>query len=71
MSDYTAVLFARPSFIEGVARTLDLGDTLTEFNTAPTPQQANGMAIAADWAAVGETIQNVMDNFAAEHGLAH
>ncbi len=51
--NYSDFLFAHPSVLSGVGRVLDLGGTLTEFNTALTPEQADAIAIAMDWQAVG------------------
>ncbi len=47
-------LFARPSFLTGIARLLDLGGTLAEYNRAISPEQADALAIRADWQPVGE-----------------
>lgn len=49
----TAVLFARPSFIEGVSRIMDLTGTLSEYNQSETPQEADFNALWADWSSVG------------------
>lgn len=57
MSQFTPFLFARPSFVEGCARVLDFGDTLTSYNTALTPEQADAIAIYLDWLAVGNDIR--------------
>ena len=46
MDDYTSVLFARPSFAEGIGRLLDFAGTLTEYNRALTGQQADEAAFA-------------------------
>lgn len=32
MNDQFGLLYATPSFLEGVARAIDIGDTLTEYN---------------------------------------
>lgn len=56
--------------MEGFARVLDLGDTLTEYNESVSGEQADALALAADWKAVGADIQAAMDRFAAEHHLA-
>ncbi len=61
MNDYDTFLFARPSFFEGMARVLDLGDTLTEFNRSITPAQANNIALRSDWQVVGNTIRKVAE----------
>ena len=49
-----ALLFARPSALGGVASILDFGDTLTEYNTANSPEQADVLALWSDWLAVGD-----------------
>ena len=46
-------LFAPPSLIEGMARLVDFGGTLTEFNRSPNPDH---LAIAGDWRAVGHDL---------------
>lgn len=57
MNDYADLLFARPSFLSGAARTLDLGATYTQYNVLPTPEEADCAALWSDWAAVGEDIR--------------
>jgi hypothetical protein len=52
MYDYSMFLFARPSFAEGVGRILDLGNTLSEYNSSLTPDQADTLARKADWQAL-------------------
>ena len=52
MNPYTSFLFARPSFVEGVARSLDLGGTLQEYNGSFSPQQADATALLLDWRAI-------------------
>ncbi len=49
-----ALLFARPSALGGMASILDFGDTLTEYNTANSPEQADVLALWSDWLAVGD-----------------
>ena len=53
-------LFARPSFVEGIARVLDMGDTLTEFNQSLHGSQADRIALASDWMAVGCDIRDAI-----------
>lgn len=67
---YSGILFARPSFLEGMARVLDFGNTLTEYNTSVTPQQADAVAIAADWRAVGDDIRSAIREFEEQHPAA-
>jgi len=56
MSDFSTILFARPSFLEGMGRIMDFGDVLQEYNRFLTPQQADSLAILADWGAVAQDI---------------
>lgn len=46
-------LFARPSFFSGMARVLDLGGTLNEYNYSSDTGQADYYALHSDWKAVG------------------
>ena len=39
-----------------MARVLDLGDTLTEYNQSPTGPQADYYALFADWRAIGQDV---------------
>jgi hypothetical protein len=57
MSNFSTFLFARPSFVEGVARVLDLGGTLNVYNISMTERQADFWAAYADWRGVGEDIR--------------
>ncbi|PIR13014.1 hypothetical protein COV49_03560 [Candidatus Falkowbacteria bacterium CG11_big_fil_rev_8_21_14_0_20_39_10] len=56
MSNKSTFLFARPSFIEGVARVLDLGSTLQVYNESKTANEADSRAIQKDWEAIGEDV---------------
>ena len=53
-------LFARPSFVEGVARILDLGSTLNVYNRNATPEEADFEALASDWFSVGDELVSAM-----------
>lgn len=57
-SDY---LFARPSFIEGIARLIDPTGSLNSYNRAPTPESADARALAEDWRAVGHDVRVALD----------
>ncbi len=52
----TTHLLANPSFIEGMARVLDLGSNLGVFNDSKTSKAADTKAIRKDWEAIGEDI---------------
>jgi len=60
MSERTAYLFARPSFIEGVARIFDFSGSLNVYNESETPAEADKRALANDWRAVGDDIRAAM-----------
>jgi hypothetical protein len=60
----TDFLFARPSFIEGLARIIDFGGTLNEYNNSINPKEADSRAIRNDFAVVGKDICNAVDEFA-------
>lgn len=55
MSDF---LFARPSFLEGLARIFDFSGSLNEYNQSRTPAEADYIALKMDCRAVGLDIQN-------------
>lgn len=61
MGEYTSYLFARSSFLEGVGRMLDFGNTLSEYNQGVTGEQADALAMRADWLAVGDDIRVAAD----------
>lgn len=50
--------FTKPSFIEGVARVLDLGGTLQAKISISSPMQADIEAVSHDWRMVGKDIEN-------------
>ncbi len=63
MTDY---LFARPSFLSGVASIADLAGTGPAYNTWPTPAEADAWALYSDWLAVGNDLRAAMKTVAAE-----
>ena len=54
MNDFSTILFARPSAMEGSGRLLDFANTLTEYNASMTADQADHIAILADWKALNQ-----------------
>ena len=56
----SALLFATPSFIGGIAAVFDFGATLTNFNFSNTPEEADYKAISSDWYSVGDDIRGAM-----------
>lgn len=59
---YTTILFARSSFLEGIARIFDFGNALQEYNASPTPEMADYLALLGDWHAVGEDMETAINN---------
>jgi hypothetical protein len=52
MSDYSEILYAELSTVEGVGRVIDMGGTMIEYNYSPTPETADMRALRADALAV-------------------
>lgn len=55
---YTFYLFSRPSFVSGAGRIFDFNNSLNEYNTSETPEEADRKAIYLDWLSVGQDIGN-------------
>ena len=66
ISQETSYLFATPSFLGGMAHTLDLGGTLEMYNESSSPAKADAKAIRNDWKAVGQDIFSSMQQFSNE-----
>ena len=54
------LLVAEPSFLEGMARVVDLCGHLNEYNRSENPEQADRLALRSDWRAIGADIAGVM-----------
>lgn len=63
MNPFFNYLIASPSFLEGVGRIFDFGDTLTMFNYSVSPGQADTSAIRSDWSVVGVDLANALQKF--------
>ena len=60
MKDYSSILYADPSFIEGMSRLWDFGNVLDEYNTSPSGPLADLIALCADYAAIDEDIRRIL-----------
>ena len=49
-------LFARPSFIGGMAHIFDFGGFLREYNKSPTAEAADARAFFEDWKALRDDL---------------
>lgn len=65
---FSSLLFASPSFCEGAGRVMDFGDTLTDFNRCQTGDEADHVALASDWAAVGADLRAAFAAGQGAHG---
>lgn len=54
----TFYLLAKPSFIEGASRVLDLGATLQSYNGSESGERADYTALLNDWIMTGNDIRN-------------
>ena len=64
MSKLLGFLYARPSFVEGVARLLDFGGVLNEYNQSRTGREADWKALRADWITVGDDLWDAAEQVA-------
>jgi len=62
-SDY---LFARPSFIEGVGRLVDLSNSLNTYNYSRGGAEADARAIHEDWKALGHDVRVALEQLHSE-----
>lgn len=60
-------LFARPSFLGGLARIFDLSGTLNFYNDSPSTEKADIRALAQDWKAVGDNLRIAYEEYRTAH----
>src|SRR5215211_402050 len=61
--NYSYRLFAKPSFVEGMARIIDIDSTLNVYNENNTPDEADFEALYSDWKSVGDDIAKSIINY--------
>ena len=66
----TDFLFARPSFLSGFARVLDLFGVFDSYNQSRTPEEADAKAMYSDWRIVGQDIMDAAQHFELEEQSA-
>lgn len=64
---YSGYLFPTPDPYYAAGQVLDLLGTPQHYNFSSTEAEADRLAIASDWAAVGEDLRQAMLRFAASH----
>lgn len=62
MNEHSGLLSAAPSFLEGVARAIDIGDTLTEYGGS----EDGARALRFDWQAVGDDMRRAIAQYRQE-----
>ncbi len=60
------LLFAQPSWLSGLARTLDVAGQFDEYNESPNGEVANARAWLSDWRTVGQFLADAMNAFRPE-----
>jgi hypothetical protein len=68
MNPFFNFLVASPNFLEGIARVLDFGDTLTQYNYSLTEEQADRIAVGSDWHFVGLDLKSAIEDFRKRFG---
>jgi hypothetical protein len=63
VSPYTDFLYARPSFLEGMARIVDFLGLLQGYNASLTAEAADIRAVLADWDAVGDDFRLALEEY--------
>jgi hypothetical protein len=61
---YTSLLYSVPSFWSGVARVVDFGAVLDQYNTSESREESDLRAVASDWYAVGSDLHHSMRGYA-------
>ncbi len=56
-------LFARPSFLTGVARVVDFGGVLNTYNVSPSDEEADYYALLSDWLSVGDDLEHALEQY--------
>jgi hypothetical protein len=69
ISIYSTFLFARASTIEGVARSMDIGATLQEYNNSQSGQEADMRALSADFHAISDDLLRAIAEIAEQEKI--
>lgn len=59
-------LFARPSFLTGIARIIDVRGTLNKYNSSSSESLADCRALFSDWATVGDDLRAAIQQYESE-----
>ncbi len=67
-NDYTGLFYAQPSLTEGLAHVLDLWGTFDDYNYSHSDEEADYVALASDWYAIGADLYHAISRFEANAG---
>jgi len=67
MNEQFGLLYSIPSFVEGVARSIDIGDTLTEYNGSESGVDADTRSLSSDWKAIGNDLRQAIAQYRQEN----
>jgi len=60
-------LYAKPSFLEGFSRLIDVSGSLNEYNYSESAERADFRALLSDWENVGLDILSAVEQFEKEN----
>lgn len=60
-------IFARPSFISGMGRVMDLGSTFNSYKMQKTGEEADIEATSRDWKNVGKDLAGAIASYKKKH----
>lgn len=66
MGDYSRFLIPDSGLAEGAGRIFDFADALNEYNTSPSPEEADHLALLSDWAQCGDDLDAAINEYAKE-----
>jgi hypothetical protein len=59
-------LFSNPTLLSEMGRVLDLGSTMSEYNSSPSAAVADYLALKSDWCAVGSDLNAAIEKHVQE-----
>ena len=63
----TDLLTATSTFIIGMGSVMNLGGNYFNYNSCPTAEEADRIALASDWAMTGQDIRAELDELKRQH----
>lgn len=70
MSELLGFLYARPSFLGGMARALDIGGTLQEYNRSRSAAEADATALNVDYHTALRDLETAVDTVLKERAIS-